>query len=150
MGPAHNEWWLIESYVGIETAVNIGALFGLGAGAGRYFAILSILAAIGILVWLFRFGAAKDRWLTGALGSVMAGILGNLYDRMGFWYEIGMPLQWRSGVRDWILFRYGDHTWPNFNIADSMLVCGAAMLMWQAFREPTSKGAKSSTESTDA
>jgi len=135
MGPTNNEWWLIEPYVGIETAVNIGALFGLGAGAGRYFALLSIIAAVGILVWLFWFGAAHDRWLTVALACVMAGVFGNLYDRLGFWYETGMPVAWKSGVRDWILFRYGEHTWPNFNIADSMLVCGAAMLMLQAFTD---------------
>ncbi|MDP6468879.1 MAG: signal peptidase II [Pirellulaceae bacterium] len=145
IGPPNNEWWLIEPYIGIETAVNIGALFGLGAGAGRYFAALSVVAALGILVWLFRFGAARDRWLTVALGCVMAGILGNLYDRMGFWYETGMPVQWQSGVRDWILFRYGAHTWPNFNIADSMLVCGAIMLMWQAFMDPGAKPANASS-----
>lgn len=148
VGPSHNEWWLIEPYVGIETAVNTGALFGLGAGAGRYFALLSIVAAIGILVWLFRYGAAQDRWLTLALGCVMAGIFGNLYDRMGFWYETGMPMAWQSGVRDWILFRYGGYTWPNFNIADSMLVCGAAMLMWQALMDSSAKPAVGTAEST--
>ena len=139
MGPPHHEWWLIEPYVGIETAVNIGALFGLGAGAGRYFALLSIFAGIGILLWLFRFGAARDRWLTIALACVMAGICGNLYDRLGLWYKVGMPVEWQSGVRDWILLRYGTHTWPNFNIADSLLVCGAAMLTWQAFRDTGAK-----------
>ncbi len=143
MGPSHHEWWLVEPFIGIETAVNIGALFGLGAGAGRYFAGLSVFAALGILVWLFRFGAAKDRWLTIALACVMAGIFGNLYDRLGFWYQVGMPVEWQSGVRDWILFRYGDYTWPNFNIADSMLVCGAAMLMWQAFRDSSSAESES-------
>lgn len=158
IGSPDNAWWLLEPYIGIETAVNTGALFGLGAGAGRYFALLSIVAALGILVWLFRFGAAQDRWLTVALGCVMAGILGNLYDRMGFWYDTGMlcevwttaernqVVQWQSGVRDWILFRYGAYTWPNFNIADSMLVCGAAMLMWQAFMDSGAKRVNSSVE----
>jgi len=150
IGPSNNVWWLIEPYVGIETAVNIGALFGLGAGAGRYFALLSIVAAVGILVWLFRFGAAKDAWLTVALACVMAGIFGNLYDRMGFWHETGMPVSWQSGVRDWILLRFGNFTWPNFNIADSMLVCGAAMLMWQAITDSTVKSADRTTESATA
>ena len=135
IGERNSVWWLIEPYVGIETAVNLGALFGFGAGAGRYFALLSIVAAVGILLWLFRFGAAKDRWLTIALACVTAGIFGNLYDRLGFWYETGMPVAWQSGVRDWILFRYGDYTWPNFNIADSMLVSGALMLLWQALTD---------------
>ncbi len=130
-----NEWWLWEPYVGIETAVNIGALFGLGSGYGQIFAGLSILAAIGIVVWLFRFGAAHDPWLTWALSLVMGGVFGNLYDRMGLWVKPGYPEQWSSGVRDWILLRYEQHTWPNFNIADSLLVCGAIMLMLHAFWE---------------
>ncbi len=130
-----NEWWLWEPYVGIETAINIGALFGMGAGFGHVFAGLSVIAAIGIALWLFRFGAAKELWLTWALSLVMGGILGNLYDRLGLWVKPGYPAAWNSGVRDWILFRYGDYTWPNFNIADSLLVCGAIMLMLHAFWE---------------
>ena len=131
-----NVWWIWEPFVGIETAVNTGALFGMGAGNGRFFAILSVFAAGGILMWLFYARAARDLWLTVAMGSVMGGILGNLYDRLGLWIEAGMPEIWQSAVRDWILFRYGAYTWPNFNIADSLLVCGAAMLMWHAVREP--------------
>jgi signal peptidase II len=133
----NNEWWLWEPYVGIETAVNTGALFGFGTGWGRLFALLSVAAAIGIPIWLFWFGAAKSRWLTFALSCIMGGILGNLYDRLGLWIEPGMPVEWQSGVRDWILFRYRSYTWPNFNIADSLLVCGAAMLFVQAaFEKP--------------
>jgi signal peptidase II len=136
-GQFNSEWWLIEPYVGVETAINTGALFGAGAGWGKWFAILSIVAAIGILVWLFGWGGAEDRWLTVALGCVMAGIVGNLYDRLGLWYEPGMPPEWSSGVRDWILLRYRtrEWTWPNFNVADSLLVCGAAMLFVHAFFE---------------
>jgi signal peptidase II len=130
-------WWLWEPFIGIETAVNTGALFGLGGGMGRMFALLSIAAAIAIPVWLFYFRAATSTWLTIALSCVMAGILGNLYDRLGLWVEPGMPAEWSSGVRDWILFRWRHErwTWPNFNIADSLLVTGALMLLWQAFWE---------------
>jgi signal peptidase II len=137
---AGNEWWFWEPYVGIETAVNVGALFGMGAGYGFVFAGLSVLAAIGITAWLFRFGAACDLWLTWALSFVMGGVLGNLYDRLGLWVQPGYPEQWSSGVRDWILFRYGTYTWPNFNIADSLLVCGAIMLMLHAlWDQPSGK-----------
>jgi len=130
---ANHEWWIWEPYVGIETAVNTGALFGMGGGYGRFFSVLSILAGLGILVWLFWMGAARDRWLTIALSLVMGGVLGNLYDRLGGWWQPGMPEAWRTGVRDWILLRYGSYTWPNFNVADSLLVCGAAMLLLHAF-----------------
>jgi len=125
-------WWLIRDIAGIETAVNIGALFGMGAGYGWFFASASIVASIAILVWLFGFGAAQSRWLTIALGCVMGGIIGNLYDRLGLWHRAGMPPEWKSGVRDWILLCYRNYTWPNFNIADSLLVCGAIMLAWHS------------------
>jgi signal peptidase II len=118
-------WWLIEPYIGIETAVNQGALFGLGQGKGWLFAILSLVAMIGILVWLFPFKAAASAWLNATMGLVMGGIVGNLYDRLGI---PELPEQHRGGVRDWILFTYQEFVWPNFNIADSLLVVGAVML----------------------
>ncbi|MEE2935098.1 MAG: signal peptidase II [Planctomycetota bacterium] len=130
-------WWLVDDYFGIETAVNIGAVFGLGAGKGLFFAAFSVIAAIGILVWLFKFRAATSLWLTWALGMITGGIIGNLYDRLGLWWQTGYPLEWQSGVRDWILFRIEGvpflDPWPNFNIADSLLVIGACMLMYQSF-----------------
>jgi len=139
-------WWLIEGYVGIETAVNIGAVFGIGAGRGTFFAVFSIVAAIGILVWLFYLGAAKQWWLTVALGCVTGGIIGNLYDRLGMWWQPGYPEAWKSGVRDWILWQASDSlTWPNFNIADSLLVCGAGMLLWHSFVTPQTPTDESAT-----
>jgi len=135
--PGGEPYWIFEGVFGIETAVNIGAVFGLGAGQGLLFAALSILAGMGILVWLFWFDAARSWWLTFALGLVTGGIIGNLYDRLGLWWQEGYPQEWSSGVRDWILFRLQGvpffDPWPNFNIADSLLVVGAMMLLWQSF-----------------
>jgi signal peptidase II len=76
-------YWLVEPYVGFQTAVNMGALFGLGQGFGWLFSILSIVAAAGIVYWLFVLKACKSLWLTVAMGLVMGGIFGNLYDRLG-------------------------------------------------------------------
>ena len=125
--------WIIENYVGIETAVNLGALFGLGQGLGWLFGAVSIVAAIGIVVWLFVFNACRSHWLTFALGLITGGIFGNLYDRLGFH---GLQDQYSGGVRDWILLRYGTYTWPNFNIADSLLVVGAIMLAIYSWSNP--------------
>jgi signal peptidase II len=127
-------WWIWEPYVGIETALNRGALFGMGAGFGLGFAVMSVLAAIGILVWLFRFHAARDALLTLALGCVMGGIGGNLYDRLGLWQGPEVPGEFRNAVRDWVLLRYHQWSWPNFNLADSLLVCGACLLLWHGLR----------------
>ncbi len=127
-------WWLIDGYFGIETAINLGAVFGIGQGQGVIFASLSVFAGIGILVWLFWFRAAYSMWLTVALGLISGGIIGNLYDRLGLWWQPGYPEAWKSGVRDWVLWQASNQwKWPNFNIADSLLVVGACMLMYQSF-----------------
>jgi signal peptidase II len=130
-------WWLIQDHFGIETSVNPGALFGMGAGWWWLFAVLAVVALCGIIAWLFVYRAAHDRWITTALGLVSGGILGNLYDRLGLWNNTGLQPKFHHGVRDWILFEWKGvpflEPWPNFNIADSLLVTGAIMLVIHAF-----------------
>ena len=131
-------WWLIQDRLGIQTALNPGALFGMGGGKRMIFAALSVAALLGILTWLFVYKAARDRWLTVALGIISGGILGNLYDRLGLWHRGGLPAgvdaELTGAVRDWILFQWKEvpwkifNPWPNFNLADSFLVAGAIML----------------------
>ena len=133
--------WLIKGVFGFQTSLNEGALFGFGQGFVAFFAVLSVVAAVGVLYWLFVIGAAEDLLLTVALGSITAGIFGNLYDRLGLhgltWnfanelHNIGDPVY---AVRDWIHVIIIKWPWPTFNIADSMLVCGAILLVWHAFR----------------
>jgi signal peptidase II len=135
--------WLIDRIFGFETSLNEGALFGMGQGQVTVFALLSVLAAVGILLWLILARGWRDLHLTISLGFVMAGILGNLYDRLGF-----HCLTWASGignhaagqpvyaVRDWLHFKIDaiGFDWPIFNLADSFLVCGAILLVWHAIR----------------
>lgn len=138
-GREHIEW-IWPGYFGWQTALNEGALFGLGHGKVWLFATLSIGAGAAILYWLFIAGAARDLLLTVALAAVMAGVLGNLYDRLGIWSEGIDPAYPRYAVRDWILLRYDNNpkwTWPNFNIADMLLVGGAGLLMIHAWRTPS-------------
>lgn len=144
-----NTWWLIEPYVGIQTAVNQGALFGMGQGMSAWFALLSVVAAVGIFVWLFCKGGARDLLLTIALSSVTGGIFGNLYDRLGLWHSSDAPAQYQHGVRDWMLLQYKDYTWPNFNIADSLLVCGAVLLVVHAFFKREPQSAQADTKSAE-
>lgn len=132
--------WVLGKTVGLETSLNEGALFGLGQGMVPVFACLSLAAAAAVLVWLFWGKAICDRLLAFSLAAVLAGILGNLYDRMGMagltWnyandlHDFGDPVY---AVRDWVLVMIGPWHWPNFNIADSMLVGGAILLMLHAF-----------------
>jgi signal peptidase II len=134
--------WLWPGHVGFQLSLNQGALFGMGQGNTWLFATLSILAGCAIPLWLFGSRAAHDRWLTVALGAVMGGLLGNLYDRLGlpdrFWpgrpAEVAEPV---FAVRDWILVQWDDRwRWPNFNVADSLLVVGAMALVVHAMWKP--------------
>lgn len=133
--------WLWEGFFGFQTSVNEGGLFGLGQGFSLVLAGLSICAAVGIIIWLFPFRAAKDWLLTIALGMITAGILGNLYDRLGLHglqyptdYPGKLPGETVHAVRDFIVMaQIGDWHWPNYNIADCSLVGGALLLAWQAF-----------------
>ncbi|MFC1758553.1 signal peptidase II [Planctomycetota bacterium] len=126
-------YWVIENYVGFETALNDGALFGQFAGRVQYLAIFSIAALIGIICWFVFARIGHDLPMTWTLGMITGGILGNLYDRLGLWSQVG-----QQAVRDWILFQYSSEwKWPNFNIADALLVCGAGMLLVLSWRKPT-------------
>jgi signal peptidase II len=131
--PVH--WW-IDGVLGVQCHTNPGALFGFGKGYSFYFAIVSIVALMGIVVWLFWFKQAIDRWLTFSLGMISAGILGNMYDRFGLGYKPEYPVEIRDNVRDWIYFYLqgvrGFQPWPNFNIADSLLVTGAFLIFLHA------------------
>jgi signal peptidase II len=141
--PPGATYWIWNGHVGLQLSWNEGALFGMGQGMVWLFAALSVVAAIAIPTWLFWFGAARDVWLTVALGCVMGGVLGNLYDRLGLHGEL-----WSAGpragtqiyaVRDWILWQVNERwRWPNFNIADSLLVVGAGAIFLHVLRQPGS------------
>jgi signal peptidase II len=134
-------WWVWPDVFGFQTSLNEGALFGIGQGMAPLFALLSIVAVAGIFCWLFLAGAARSWFLTVALGCIAAGVLGNLYDRLGLhglrWppgHPVRAPGEPIHAVRDWILVMIGRWPWPNFNLADSLLVCGAVLLTWYALR----------------
>ena len=139
-GRAQDAHWWIDGIFGIQCSTNPGALFGIGKGYSFVFAIISFVAIAGIGIWLFWFKQAHDRWMNFALGLITGGILGNLYDRIGLGYKSEYPIEIKDNVRDWILFRLEGvpffDPWPNFNIADSLLVTGAIMLFLHALLMP--------------
>lgn len=139
--------WIWPGHAGFQLSLNEGALFGMGQGKVWFFAACSMAAAIAIPVWLFVLGGARDRTLTIVLGCILGGVLGNLYDRVGLsGLDWGMMSAAREGepvyaVRDFILlaWRWSPDwrervVWPNFNVADSLLVCGALALVLLSMR----------------
>jgi signal peptidase II len=123
---------LVPNVLELHTSFNSGALWGLGRSlphSSLIFAALSVLAALAICYYLFVKGAASDGRLTAALGLIMAGALGNCYDRLMLGH-----------VRDFVHLHVDPIGFDCaiFNFADNMLVAGAIMLMLLALRpEPS-------------
>jgi signal peptidase II len=119
---------LVPGILELQTSLNPGALWGFGRTlpySSQLFAGLSILAGIAICYWLFIRGAASSLGLTIALGLIMAGALGNCYDRLIFGH-----------VRDFVHFHVDSIGFDCaiFNFADNMLVLGAIILVLFALR----------------
>ncbi|MCU0520500.1 MAG: signal peptidase II [Anaerolineae bacterium] len=113
--------WLapILSFTRVE---NTGVAFGLFPGLGGLFAVLSLLVVAGIVVFR-RTLPIDDLWLHGALGLVTGGALGNVIDRV-----------LRGHVLDFIDVNFWPFAqWPVFNLADSAVVVGVAILLVDSF-----------------
>ena len=117
---------LIPGWLHFDVTANPGAVFGIGPGQRTLFITVSVAA----IVFIFYLFATSDRQRVYQviLGMLLAGVLGNLYDRLVFGYVRDMihalP-QW-PGVFPWI-----------FNVADSLLCVGVfLMIVYSFFHRP--------------
>ncbi len=101
---------------------NTGVAFGLLPGLGNVFKVLSAVVVVGMIIF-HRSIAGMDFWLNGALGLVTGGALGNLIDRLARGYVVDF-----LDVNFWPL-----REWPVFNLADSAIVVGVAVLLLDSF-----------------
>lgn len=104
---------------------NRGAAFSFLSDAGgwqRWFlSSISILVSGVVLVWLVRLPRSQ-KLLALSLAFILGGALGNLYDRLVLGYVI-----------DFISVYYQDHRFATFNIADSAISIGAALMALEIF-----------------
>jgi signal peptidase II len=150
--PLSSDWRLpFQTLNGpVKPRVNEGALFGVrlfellkvgpeyGWMDNAFFATVSVTAAVAIAAWSLRRHTTQDRWLCTSLGLILAGTLGNLFDRVVF-----------GGVRDFLYYHHW-FEWPVFNVADCFLVCGAGLLLLQAFLSPAGDKPKAPEPATAA
>ena len=105
---------------------NTGAAFSFLADAGGWqnllFSVLAIGVSIFIVCWLTTTPRSAP-WQALALALVLSGALGNLYDRLTLGYVV-----------DFIQVYYDKWSWPAFNVADSAIFVGAAMLIIDSLR----------------
>ena len=111
---------LIGGFLDLAYAENPGVAFGQlqdGGAWGRYaLAALASAAAIAVVTYFFRTPRSDDRIL-GACALLLAGIAGNLTDRLRLGHVI-----------DFIHVYAGSYHWPTFNVADASICCGALLL----------------------
>ena len=136
-----------KGYVGFETSLNTGALFGLGQGMVLGFAALSIVAIAGLLYWFFCWGAAQQLGLTLTLAPDPGRHPGQSLRSAGnvACRRRGDALFRRGGTGSCYVTATG--VWPTSTWADSYLVCGAALLAWWSFRTPAEFTAQPDTTS---
>lgn len=111
---------------------NPGAAFSFLADQGGwqrwFFTAIAVVASVVFFVWLKR-TPRTQKLLVVALALMLSGALGNLIDRVLFGYVI-----------DFLDFFIGNNHWPAFNIADSVIFVGAALMIIDSFKNPeTSK-----------
>jgi signal peptidase II len=107
---------------------NTGAAFSFLAGASgwqRWFFVgLAAVVSVGILVWLQRLPRRGQGMLAAGLALIMGGAIGNVIDRI-----------WNGYVVDFIHVHWGRAYFPAFNVADSAITIGAALLILDALLE---------------
>jgi signal peptidase II len=112
----------VTDYFNLVLVFNSGAAFSFLASAGgwqKWFFICLALAISAWLVVMIRRHAA-ERLLPLALTLVLGGALGNVIDRLRF-----------DAVVDFLDFHLAGWHWPAFNVADSAITVGVALLLWQ-------------------
>jgi len=111
----------IFSWLNITLAHNYGAAFSFLSDAGGwqrwFFIVLTAVVSLVLLVWLLRL--PRCEWRTGlSLGLIIGGAIGNLVDRVQLGYVV-----------DFIDVYYRGWHFPAFNVADSAITVGVALLL---------------------
>ena len=137
-----SKWWIMDvldlpkiqmvkvlPLFNLQWVENRGVSFGMlsaDGDLGRWALVaLTSMIAIGLGIWL---KSVQTRLLAIAIGLVIGGALGNIYDRIVFGY-----------VADFLQFYVGNWSFAVFNVADSCITVGAVLLVWDSFFGPKSK-----------
>ncbi len=117
---------IIPSFFNLTYVHNTGAAFSFLSEAGGwqrwFFAALAIVMSTIMTIWLTRL-KENETLLAVALSLILGGAIGNLIDRLFYGYVI-----------DFLDVYYGTYHWPAFNIADSAITIGVALMLIDSFR----------------
>lgn len=117
---------VITSFFDLVRYHNEGAAFSFLANAGGwqklFFSGISMIAIV-VITYLLR-KHTTQKLFCFALALVLGGAIGNLYDRLTLGYVV-----------DFLFFHYQGYAWPAFNVADSAICVGVALLFWDSFKQ---------------
>ncbi|MDX2031203.1 MAG: signal peptidase II [Blastocatellia bacterium] len=130
---------VLPGYFRFSYATNRGVAFSMFAESSLnvrwIFAVISIFAAVFVLNYLWR-TAAWQRRANLALGLLLAGIVGNMIDRIRLGEVVDfIEVHWRD-----------QYVWPTFNVADSAICVGAVLLAIEMIWEARANPAPAATE----
>lgn len=122
----HMESLAVTSFFNLVLVYNPGAAFSFLAGAGGWQKWFFVALALGISAWLLSLlrRHAGERLLPTALSLIMGGAIGNVIDRLRF-----------DAVVDFLDFHLAGYHWPAFNVADSAITVGVALMLLQQWRQ---------------
>lgn len=124
---AYGDHWPITPFFDLVLFHNEGAAFSFLAAAGGwqrlFFSTFAVIAS-GVILYLLRKHPGNRRFCF-ALGLILGGALGNLYDRVTLGHVV-----------DFLFFHYRNFYWPAFNVADSAIFCGVVLLLWDELKKP--------------
>tara|TARA_R100000005_G_C5003293_1_gene211440 strand:+ start:4874 stop:5413 length:540 start_codon:yes stop_codon:yes gene_type:complete len=118
----------VTSWFNLTLQYNPGAAFSFLSDAGgwqRYFfSGIAMVISVVLVVWLYRLPSSQ-RLLPAALALILGGAIGNLWDRLVLGHVV-----------DFISLHYAGAFFPAFNIADSAITVGAALMILDSFLAP--------------
>jgi len=136
-----SKWWIltvtmappriipVTDFFNLVLVFNRGVSFGVfgdGAAWVRWaLVVFAVLLSIGLFIWLLR---ARGGLLALGLGLIIGGAIGNVIDRIRF-----------GGVVDFLDFHLSGWHWPAFNVADSAIMVGVMLLIFDSLNSPDAK-----------
>jgi signal peptidase II len=117
---------VIENFFDWRISYNTGSAFGLfrSIDGARVFLTIIGFVAIGAIFWMIAKARDDQKRFAWALGLVAGGAIGNVVDRVLF-----------GKVTDFIVWKWYEHEWPTFNIADAALCIGVGLLFLDIGKE---------------
>ena len=118
---------LVDGFFNITYVRNTGVAFGIfssisSPAKSALLSVFTAIAAIVVVVYSVR-SPVRNRLLQAALGLILGGALGNLYDRLAYGYVV-----------DFLEFYVRSYHWPSFNVADSAISTGVVLLAIEIIR----------------